>query len=294
MLAWLLFSNGADTIYRRVRRFLHGKLGHLGEPFGDLEAKADRTELERLRNDTAELVAAGLERAERSVRERSRDPGIDGWIEISKAEGRADVEGFVGTGPTMSVACELHAVSRFILDDEGARMLRETERSPSRRALIIERASARVSFQPRFVYVRLVGVVGGPEAELPAMDRSGYADAYVVCRIASADGTSYPAHGVLSSTRYRTLRPRWAETLELALRGGTTGADGVYRAASDVADANLLFEVYDADVGLWGWLLHTAELAAVALAAAMAVAYATALWDRLSPSQAPPSPPIIS
>ena len=290
MLAWLLFSNGADSIYRRVRRFLHSKFGHLGEPLGDLEAKADQAELERLRSDTAEIVAAGLER-ERSARERSRDLGIDGWIEISKAEGRADVEGFVGTGPTMSVAGELHAVSRFILDDEGARMLSKTVSSPSCRALIVERASARVSFQPRFVYVRLVGVVGGPEAELPAMDRSGYADAYVVCRIASADGTSYPAHGVHSSTRYRTLRPRWAETLELTLRGGTTGADGVYRAAKDVADANLLIEVYDADVGLWGWLLRAAELAAVALAVAMAVAYATALWDRLSPSQASHPPP---
>ena len=57
----------------------------------------------------------------------------------------------------------------------GAALERSGMPAPQRETLL-EAASARASFHPRFVTVRLVGVAELPHAALPAMDRGGLAD----------------------------------------------------------------------------------------------------------------------
>ena len=115
LLAWLLFGNGADALYRRVRRLLRERVGWL---FGTLGRAADEAELSRLRRDTAEIVAAAIERAETEAAEHSDEAPRGGWVEVS-AGGGMDLQG------------QLHAVSKFMLSAEGARMLADTGRSRS-------------------------------------------------------------------------------------------------------------------------------------------------------------------
>ena len=98
--------------------------------------------------------------------------------------------------------------------DEYASYLHEQVHDPSSaldasgRALLLERAGACLSFQPRFVRVELIGTpddVAG--AELPPMDSNGRADPYVVLHLRSAAGDFYPKKGVYSRTAYRSTRP---------------------------------------------------------------------------------------
>ena len=79
----------------------------------------------------------------------------------------------------------------------------------------------------------------------------------MTCRVAAPDGVAYPARGVSCLPKYRTRRPQWHAELELPLRGGHLGADGLYR-NHEAAQSTLELRVTDADVGVWGWLFHVA------------------------------------
>ncbi len=93
-----------------------------------------------------------------------------------------------------------YVVSNYILSEAGGRALHRTHLPSPAKGLLLERAAARVSFQPRFVRVHVVGMAEA--SELPGMDRSGLSDAYVCCHLRSPDGLVYPERGVSTRTRY--------------------------------------------------------------------------------------------
>ena len=69
--------------------------------------------------------------------------------------------------------------------------------------------------------MRLIGVSQSMYGELPSMDAPGRADPYCVLRLSEgSNGKKYPAGGHSSRICYRTTRPKWHETIEMALCGG--------------------------------------------------------------------------
>ena len=112
-------------------------------------------------------------------------------------------------------------------------------------------------------------------------------DAYVTVRLRAPDGDVYPERGVSTRTCYRTTRPRWQQTLELPLRGGSIQVDGKFRFSTKASQSELLLSVDDADVGIWGWLMRLSQLMGAALAAGTVAAYVsgTADWRVIRQSQ---------
>ena len=54
----------------------------------------------------------------------------------------------------------LYVISKFLLDEEGSRMLSRLKLTQSARGLLVERAAARISFQPRFLTVEVRSLLG--------------------------------------------------------------------------------------------------------------------------------------
>ena len=77
---------------------------------------------------------------------------------------------------------KLRHVCAFVLSEEGRRLCDKKRIDPAERALLDQRASAVLSFQPRFVVAALLPYEDG-DADLPSMDDNGLADPYVVIRI---------------------------------------------------------------------------------------------------------------
>jgi len=160
--------------------------------------------------------------------------------------------------------------------------------SASAQGVLKEKAAREISFQPRFVLVELEGTAAEEGDELPAMDSNGASDAYVMLRlIPDGDRSSaYPLKGIKSSTAYRTIHPRWRETIELALKGGSLDDDGIFRNVEGTMTTSLLVRVYDADVGIWGWLFIGARIVGAALAVGALAAYISGAIDRMSTVEA--------
>jgi len=82
---------------------------------------------------------------------------------------------------------KLRHVCAFVLSEEGRRLCDKKRIDPAERALLDQRASAVLSFQPRFVVASLQPYAEGDKA-LPPMDDNGLADPYVVLRIQAGGG----------------------------------------------------------------------------------------------------------
>ena len=195
-------------------------------------------------------------------------------------------------GAADDVEDSLFIVSRYLLTSEGSEALAQINMNKSAKALLVERAAARISFQPRFVTVEVLGMAQGSFAELPAMDSNGYVDAYVTCKLRNAskpvDGAvgaqtvPYPPRGVSTSVKFRTTQPQWRQSLELTLRGGLLDPTGVFRSAESAAETELIIQVFDSDVGMWGWLLIASKLAGIVLGALCLVGWIFGYADDLS------------
>ena len=66
------------------------------------------------------------------------------------------------------------------------------------------------------------------------------------------------------------MRPRWEQAIEVPLRGGTMGGDGIFRNAA-AATTRLRVEVVDSNLGTWGVVLHALELLGGGLAVGLVV-----------------------
>lgn len=91
------------------------------------------------------------------------------------------------------------------------------------------------------------------------MDSNSSADPYAVLRLVAPDGRCYPSGGVFSRTLYRTVTPQWRESIELPLEGGKIDVDGVYVTMNGSKGTSLQVEVFDADVGFWGWMMRATK-----------------------------------
>ena len=187
------------------------------------------------------------------------------------------------------VSDRLYVVSTYMLSEAGGRALHGARIDSPSKGLLLERAAARVSFQPRFLRVVVVGTADEVEdgaGELPPMDGNGMADAYVTCRLRSPGGAPYPARGISTRTAFRTTRPQWGQQLEIPLSGGAIAVDGKFKSATDWLQSELLVSVHDADVGVWGWLLIFSKAAGITLAVGAVAAYVSGAADNLTERQA--------
>jgi hypothetical protein len=330
LLLWLMFREGADDVYRRLRMFILswggvGKLIHRQRQAAEamelaqvdtwivdeaLQAHAKRKGTEvGARRKTLELLddegnaipkanATSLPKPPPESPSFSLDSDGANWEEEVEDKSKGVRLSFSfktppppivapGSGSreereTIGVSERLIIVSEFLLSEPGSSALSRAGLDSPARGLLLERAAARLSFQPRFLRAEVVGTPHeklGPMAELPSMDSNGKSDAYVVCRVRSPDGKAYPqGKSIVTRTVYRTVRPQWREMLEIPLVGGTIEVDGKYRSPPDLAGSELVLEVYDADVGVWGWLVIIARFLGFCLGGVVLAAY-IAGWD---------------
>ena len=319
LLVWLMVGDGADALYRRLRRALVTLLPFLAQRYRRSQRAEAAAELEALREACPALIDEALKQAAAAEAAQTAAGGARGgakppawlvapvasrdlpasapcWHEVVKDRG--DGGETDGGGGGEDPEQQLQVVSSYLLTPAGGAALAASTLTTHAKDTLLEAASARASFHPRFVRVRVVGVPASPpHAALPAMDVAGafaflfgdgggggLCDAYVTCRVVDADGAAYPPRGASTRPRYRSVRPQWRQTLELALRGGRIRPDGLYRNET-AATSSLRIAVFDADVGVWGWLLLAAELALLALGVAAVAAYVVGLADNLSLAQ---------
>ena len=310
LLVWLLWG-GADEVYRKLRRLL---VRWFGEKFVKTEKTEAESELKLYQSDCPSLVAEALaeERARRnraSMRSSAHGPvpgsipTVSGGVALPPVPDRsssvnppvapvsvdaeADLVEVGGRVPLDDPCEQLRVVSAYTLSAKGRETL-QRDLNPSAANVFVNRAASLISFEPRFVHVELIGIAEDTlAAELPAMDANERADAYVVCYLEGTDGIPYPESGIRSRPAFRTVRPRWNQTLELPLRGGAIDSDGIFRYAAGAGPSatTIRMQVIDADVGFYGWLLIAAQLAAVALGVAALVAYVTGAADNFSRKQ---------
>uniref|UniRef100_A0A7S4N1Z9 C2 domain-containing protein n=1 Tax=Odontella aurita TaxID=265563 RepID=A0A7S4N1Z9_9STRA len=174
VLLWLLYRGGAEAIYRRLRRTM-------------LKLRLIKSDAEEAEEDLATLKAltGGVLEEKRTMHLRTSSK--DFMTDTSTAKGWRE-ERWMGPGPME----ELYLASRFLLSAEGSSAMARRGIRPDDRAVILEKAAAVVSFQPRFVLAKIYGTWSEDEArgELPPMDRNGQADPYVTCRLIPGGGGS--------------------------------------------------------------------------------------------------------
>jgi len=177
---------------------------------------------------------------------------------------------------------KLFLLSKFLLSSEGTYQLeRDASIAATDRVLLMERAAQVVSFQPRFLRLKLHGCIAGPQGELPPMDSNGKADGYVICHLVPDSGMPYPKKGCQSSTSYRNLSPQWNEELEIPLEGGRLDSDGFFR-SEHAHNTQLHLCVLDADVGEWSVLLYASRILLILEGVCWIIAYIDGATDNMS------------
>jgi len=174
----------------------------------------------------------------------------------------------------------LRLTYQYLMTADGSAALAGLQLPEAERSALMQRAAEDASFQPRFLHIFLIGT--RPAGELPLMDKS--LDSYCVARLEDEHGVLYPLGGVRSRVAYRSTRPAWREGLELPLRGGFIGADGIFRNTA-AARTKLIVEVYDDTLGVWSMTLAILHAVATSLAVALVAAYAGGVMDQWSKSR---------
>eukprot|EP00584_Thalassiosira_punctigera_P007528 CAMPEP_0172542362 /NCGR_PEP_ID=MMETSP1067-20121228/12993_1 /TAXON_ID=265564 ORGANISM="Thalassiosira punctigera, Strain Tpunct2005C2" /NCGR_SAMPLE_ID=MMETSP1067 /ASSEMBLY_ACC=CAM_ASM_000444 /LENGTH=364 /DNA_ID=CAMNT_0013328593 /DNA_START=92 /DNA_END=1183 /DNA_ORIENTATION=- len=258
VLAWLVWRNGADTCYRTLRRFLESR---------------------GLIASDEQVAMRGLERMQRIGKEVDRKRLS--WLARSttwKLDENWEDWDYDDEDDENHPSSELYELSKFILSSEGVKTLGEIQDiSIQDKMLLVEHAASVVSFQPRFLRVRVVGTIDGEEGQLRPAVANGPVDPYVVCRIVPDRGEPYPNGGVTTSILHDALNPRWNQDIEIPLRGGTIGKSGFYRCQDDIDRTKLRVIVRDAEIGFW----KRAHALFRFLAAALVIDAAVARFDGL-------------
>ncbi|CAJ1946053.1 unnamed protein product [Cylindrotheca closterium] len=294
LLCWLLFYSGAESCYRKLRRILERLLRDRSCVWSD-EAIAQEG-LQLMTETGGEVVQHHLEELESKhqaspvvgLRNRRKSSGI----RVSWAPNRywqydfdldmKDPSKMQLNTESMTNRQKLFLLSKFLLSSEGSFQLEQSRSfSETDRILLMERAAQVVSFQPRFLRVKLHGCIEGPQGELPPMDSNEKADGYVICHLVPASGMPYPPKGVQSSTCYRNLSPQWNEELEIPLEGGRLDSDGFFR-SEHAHTTQLHLCVLDADAGQWSLLLYASRILLILEAVCWIIAYIDGVTDNLS------------
>jgi hypothetical protein len=312
---WLLWFNGAEASYRKIRRFLVLRKQIEPETHANKElALFEEAGKVLIRQRLQEIKSEILKEKRSSIRFGSmKDAGAINPIRRSSVPGIPDWEPDDVNDDQVHPAEEFHKLCDYLLSKEGALdLVKSEEISSLEKAKLLEAASYHVQFQPKYLYVRLVGTVEGPEGELPAMDSNGLADPYVTCRIVpngyvkkekEKDAPPKPktspleflaqkrtntlellAQVATSRTMYNTTTPQWNELLELRLSAGFIDENGMYR-NDTVQNTSLHLEVWDTDVEFWGIVLRFSPFIVVTLGVATIAGYVTGLSDHLTERQ---------
>ena len=254
-LTWLIWWEGADLCYRRLKRFFRGRGWII-----PVEGTAAQEELIRMQALMGEKLLAEVQRLlslsktdSSTVNPSTRASTLMGVTTARDWQQDYDEE----TSSEADAMKELLGLSSFLLSAEGATLLANAavdRISKENVGVLLEKAADCASFQPRYLNIALDGSITGPQGEVPSMDPNGLADPYVVFRLVPppGGGAPYPTSGIKSSICYKTCHPRWNhERIEMTIRGGEQDRSGYYRSYSLAFATQLHMSVHDADVGPW-------------------------------------------
>ena len=345
---WLLWFHGAERSYRRLRHFMMShniiiqrRPGGGGAKNNDTLGEAN-SRLDILEETGKALIRKRLEVIKREIITEKSNPG---QLRVSKRmssvissnsltellntvqedyddEDDNDTHGGIDNDgddldASVSAIDKVNKLCDFLLSSEGTdEIMKSEELTAEERASLLDLATYHVQFHPKFLYIRLLGVVDGPEGEFPIMDEhNGLADPYITCRLifkknSPPKGTrdkmmiekSKPTirrsvivdksyrlwryittekETATSTVKYRTRRPQWNELLELPLSNtGYIDASGNYRNDA-ISKISLRIEAWDADVGFWGNILRFTPICLIILFSTAMVGYVFGLTDIL-------------
>ena len=204
LMVWLMKFEGAGKLYRQMRVGVENAyeravvvLPGLPNILPDDNAEARQNLKLMRRSGAGDVVKAGLSayaaarrwrRAEREHRQSERDSRA--LVAVGEVFAGGDVAVAAAAAPDWEEvdepedddASKLYHVCEFVLSKDGRELCEEKNVPLAERALLDQRASAVLSFQPRFVVAALLPYEDG-DADLPSMDDNGLADPYVVIRI---------------------------------------------------------------------------------------------------------------
>ena len=311
---WLLWFNGAERTYRKFRRILINY--NIVKP-----AQAANNELTILEETGKAMIRKRLVEIKREIMKEKRQSilnmksmRLSDWNKFDVDDWEPDFgddDDSIDAASNVDAAEKVDKLCDFLLSNEGTdELMKSKDISSGERARLLELASYHVQFHPKFLYIRLMGTVSGPEGELPPMDANGLADPYVTCRLVpcanfrnhskaepkqdeqeKASFARFAAWNLnsnkkvaISRCKYHTRRPQWNELLELPLTTGYIDDNGMYRNDA-VQSTSLALEVWDADIEFWGTVLLFSPLILFCLLFSALVGYVTGISDHMTVNQ---------
>ena len=272
IMIWLVFREGAEKCYRRIRRFFERR------GFWIISANAEaEEEISIMIHNGVEVLQKWMERYQEKSKGEITEFAPNKFWQFDKAD----------TLNESSDSCKtLLELSKFILSVDGSKQLEQSRSvSEQARVLLIERAAQVVSFQPRYLRIHLLGCISGAEGELPSMDNNGLADGYVTFHLKSSIDSFDRSKGMSSRIVYRSLSPQWNQEIEIPLKAGNVEKDGFFQSGEIIRSKELEVRVNDADIGLWSialWVCQSLVLVSFILAV---VGYIEGILDNATERQ---------
>ncbi len=285
-IVWLMFFDGAATVYRMIRRRLSQWLPSLIDMLYDRNQSTAQNKLDSIRGLGGSFINDQITLLEMELRRNARRRSSVLFSYPSEMESFWEYDysdtKFVMDQKSLAAEERLHRISKWLLSSEGLQKM-ENMLNRNTVAMLLEQAAAVIAFQPKFLNIHLISTKPGAGGRLPIMDPNGKADCYVKFALVpnktvrlkkitsqrhfgnmgesscvNLNGTkklSYLNGTVISRIAYRTLEPKWNQMLELPIKGGGLDNEGNYR-SHDIKDTTLLVEAWDADCGKWGIALE--------------------------------------
>jgi len=270
IVLWLLCYQGAERTYRRMRRvFIRWRW------IRSSDASAERTLDKQWEQRDKKFIQQQLIRIRKNLRMK-----VLKSFQLAKTS-RSSLRRwqFHETNQNRSLAASeiLYQLCLFIVSPTGIEQLTNAaEVSKEERELFWKQASYYLyHFQPKYLYISNLQVASGEEGDLPPMDSNGLADPYVTCRlITTKKDETIRGKVCLSSTVYRTKRPKWKDLLELSLIAGYIDDQGLYQ-NENINSTVVEVKVWDKDVGFWGMMLRFSPFILLSLTIAIIFGYVT-------------------
>lgn len=297
LLIWLMCFGGATYLYRRLRRKLSNVSTYFEKLLNHRSDETAQRHLDIMKDIGGNLIVdqvAILERnAKRNPAQRSAAIVVKGEFQDNEQSWEYDYAGEQrwSQQTTMDAAEKLYVLSKWLLSLEGFQEMEKRKLSRDTIALLLERAAALISFNPRYLNILLIGTKSGPDGCLPIMDRNGQADTYVKFYIQSVDNPRNGNGGATSADNlsgeivssriiYRNRSPSWNEKLELFVKAGNIEFDGNYR-DKETKQKVVVAEAWDADVGAWGVGLDVFQVSFLIVTTSLFVGHVTGALDSL-------------
>lgn len=291
LIVWLMFFGGANQLYRKIRRKLMASSTFLAKKIDRQQGLASQDQLQAYICIGGPIISEQIEYFEKTlhqnpstVSEKILPQQKMSHVKYDRCWEYDDTDD-QRNGKVVNDTEILYLISKWILSVEGIQTLENAKGKIDHRIdddvinMLMERAAAVVSFQPRYVNMMLIGTKPGQDGQLPRMDPNGKADCYVKCRLVTASSAPYPERGIRSKVVYSSLRPIWNETMEISLRKGTIDSFGNYISNRDARQTRLQIEAWDADVGFWGIAFDFLLLLEMGLAVISILGYVSGFLD---------------